>query len=98
MYISVCLSFYTHFPGTLAVKNLPVSEGDTGDTGSIHGSGRSHGEGNGNFHQYSREHPMDRGAWWATVHGVVQSQTQLSMYVRICLHTHTLFKISHTDN
>ena len=38
------------------------------------------------------------GAWWATVHGVVQSQTQLSMHVRICLHTQTLFKISHADN
>ena len=45
----------------------------------IPGSGRSPGEGNGNPLQYPRlENPMDRGAWWATVHGVAKSQTQLS--------------------
>ena len=49
-----------------------------GDTSSIPGSGRSPGEGNGNPFQYSYlENPMDRGAWWATVHGVTKSQTQL---------------------
>ena len=42
------------------------------------GLGRSPGEGNGNPFQYSYlENPMDRGAWWATVHGVRKSQTQL---------------------
>ena len=42
-----------------------------GDVGSISRSGRSPGEGNGNPLQYScLENPMDRGAWWATVHGV----------------------------
>ena len=52
---------------------------NAGDLGSIPGSGRSPGEGNGNPLQYSRlENPMDRGAWWATVHGVANSQTQLS--------------------
>ena len=46
--------------------------------GSIPGSGRSAGEGNGNPLQYScLENPMDRGAWWATVHGVAKSRTQL---------------------
>ena len=56
------------FPGVSAVKNLPAS---AGDLGSIPGSGRSPGEGNGNPVQYScLGHPMDRGAWWATVHGV----------------------------
>ena len=41
--------------------------------GSIPGSGRSPGEGNGNLLQYScLENPMDRGAWWATVHGVAE--------------------------
>jgi len=41
--------------------------------------GRSRGEGNGNPLQYScLENPMDRGAWWATVHGVAKSQTGLS--------------------
>ena len=46
---------------------------------SILGSGRSPGKGNGNPHQYScLQNPMDRGAWWATVQGVVKSWTQLS--------------------
>ena len=57
------------------VKNLPASAGDARDTGSIPGSGRSHGEGNGNPLQYScLENPMDRGAWWVIVHGVANSQ------------------------
>ena len=47
-----------------------------GDPGSIPGSGRSPGEGNGTRLQYSRlENPMNKGAWWATVHGVTKSQT-----------------------
>ena len=49
---------------------------NVGDLGSIPGSGRSPGEGNGNPLQCSSvENPMDRGAWWATVHGVTKSQT-----------------------
>ena len=49
------------------------------DPGSIPGLGRSPGEGNGNPLQYScLENPMDRGAWYATVHGVAKSQTRLS--------------------
>ena len=52
---------------------------NVGDLGSISGLGRSPGEGNGNPLQYScLENPMDGGAWWATVHGVAKSQTQLS--------------------
>jgi len=48
----------------LVVKNLPVTAGDIKDAGSIPGSGRSPGEGNGNTLQYScLENPMDRGAW-----------------------------------
>ena len=47
-----------------------------GDLGSILRSGISPGEGNGNPLQYTcLENPMDRGAWWATVHGVAKSQT-----------------------
>ena len=47
-----------------------------GDLGSIPGSGRSPGEGNGNPLQYScLENLMDAGAWWATVHGITKSQT-----------------------
>ena len=50
------------------VKNPPAN---AREMGSITGSGRSPGGGNGNPHQYSYlENPMDRGAWWATVHGV----------------------------
>ena len=46
---------------------------NTGDLGSIPGSGRSPGEGNGNLLQYScLGNPMDREAWWATVHGVAK--------------------------
>ena len=49
---------------------------NAGDPGPIPGSGRSPGEGNGNPLQYScLENPMDRGAWWAIVCGVAESQT-----------------------
>ena len=66
-------------PGGSVVKNPAASARDTGDTDSIPGWGRSLGEGNGNPLQYScLENSMDRGAWWATVHGVTKSQTQLS--------------------
>ena len=52
------------------VKNLPAS---AGNTGLIPGSGRFTGEGNGNPPQYScLRNPMDRGAWWAAVHGVIE--------------------------
>ena len=55
------------------------SAGDAEDAGSIPGSGRSPGEGNGNPIQYScLGIPMDRGAWMATVHVVTKSQTRLS--------------------
>ena len=61
------------FPGGSVVKNLLAR---AGDVGSIPGSGRSPGERNGNPLQNScLENPMDRGGWWATVHGVAKSQT-----------------------
>ena len=61
------------------VKNPPANAGDTGDLGSIPGSGRSPGEGNGNPLQSScLGNPMDRGTWWAIVHGGHKSQTRLS--------------------
>ena len=54
------------------------------DTGSFPGSGRSPGGGNSNPLQYScLENPMDRGAWWATVHGFTKSWTRLSY---ACMH------------
>ena len=52
------------------IKNSPAN---AGDVGLIPGPGRSHGEGNGTPLQYSyMENPVDRGAWWATVHGVAK--------------------------
>ena len=62
----------------LVVKNLPASAGDIRDQGSISGLGRSPGGGCGNwFHCSYLGNPMDSGAWWATVHRVVKSQTGL---------------------
>ena len=55
------------------VKNLPTNAEGTGDGGSIPGLGRSLAEGNGNPLQYScLGNPIDRGNWWATVHGVTK--------------------------
>ena len=60
------------FPGGSVVKNPPAN---AGDAGSIPGSGRSPGVGNGNPLQYScLGNPMDRGAWWAIVHRITKSQ------------------------
>ena len=65
------------------VKNLLTNARCTGDMGSIPESGRCPGGGNGNpLQYYCLKNPVDRGTWWATVHGVTESQTQLS--------THTL--------
>ena len=68
----------------LVVKNPPAS---AGDAGSVLVSGRSPGGGNGSPLQYScLENPMDREAWWATVHGVTKSRTllkRLSTHVNI---------------
>ena len=63
-------------PGGSVVENLPAN---AGDSGWIPGWGKSPGGKNGNPLQYSSlGNLMDRGAWWATVHGVTKSQTQLS--------------------
>ena len=60
----------------LVVKNPSANAGDVRDAGSIPGSGRFPGGGHGNPLQYSYlENPMDRGAWWAIIHGVAKSQT-----------------------
>ena len=57
------------------VKNPPANAGDIGDAGSIPGSGRSPGVGNGNPLEYScLENSMDRGARWASVRGVAESR------------------------
>ena len=63
------------------VKKPPTQAGDIGDVSLIPGSGRSPRRGNGNPLQHScLENPMERGAWWATVHGVATSRTRLSTY------------------
>ena len=60
----------------LVVKNLPAIAGDIKDVGSVPKLERSPRKGNGNPLQYScLGNAMDRGAWWATVHGVTKSQT-----------------------
>ena len=62
-----CILVFKGFPGGAEVK---ASACNAGDLGSITGSGRSPGEGNGNPPQYScLENPVDGGAWWAAVHG-----------------------------
>ena len=70
------MDFSVGFPGGSEVKASACS---AGDLGSIPRLRRFPGEGNGNPLQYScLENPIDGGAWWATVHGVAKSQTQLS--------------------
>ena len=60
----------------LVLKNLPSNAGHLRDLGSVSGLGGSPGKGNGNPLQYScLENPMERGAVWATAHGVTQSWT-----------------------
>ena len=62
-------------PGGSVVKNLPVNATESGDVGSVPGSGRSPEVGNGNLLQYScLENSMDGGPWRTTVHGVTKSQ------------------------
>ena len=78
------MQLFSGFPGGVCIKNLPASAGDTRDAGSIPGSGRSPGGGNGNPLQYSclgnpwREEPG------GLVHSVAKSWTLLSMH----RHTH----------
>ena len=75
------LDYYLLFRASqvvLVVKSLPANAGDLRDAGLIPGLGRSPGEGHGNpLQRFCLENPMDRGAWWAIVHGVSKSQTRL---------------------
>ena len=78
------ISFFG-FPSVSVVKNLPAT---AGDADLIPGSGRSPGEGNGNPLQYScLGNPMDREAWWATVHGLAKSQMWLNHHHHPLLQT-----------
>ena len=76
------------FSAGSVVRNPPADAGDVRGVGSIPGSGRSAGGGNGNPFQYScLENPMDRVAWWAIVHRVsmVKSWTWLNEHTCIPL-------------
>ena len=76
----------------LVVKNLSANAGDTRDVGSIPGLGISPRVGNGKPLQYScLQNSMDRGAWWAAVHGVARSRTRLSDFT-FTFHIHALEK------
>ena len=76
---------FSDFPWGLRGKESACSVGVARDAGSIPGSGRFSGGGHGNPLQYScLKNPMDRGAWWATVHGVTKSWTGLSNLA--CMH------------
>ena len=77
----------------LVVKNPSANAGDIRDAVSIPGSGRSPGGGHGNPLQYScLEDSLDRGAWWAMVHGISKSWTWLK---RLSTHAHTRHVCSH---
>ena len=92
--IWVDLEIVMGFPDGAMVIYLPASTGDARDTGSIPGLGRSPGVGNGNPPQYScLENSVDRGAWWATVHGVTKSRTWLNINADIII----LSKISQKE-
>ena len=75
MQFNSSLSRYSGFPGSSDTKEYGCH---AGDLGLIPGSGRSPGEGNGYPVQNScLENSMDKGAWWAIVHAIAKSQTQL---------------------
>ena len=78
----VCaMNSHLYFPGGSDSK---VSVYNAGDLGSIPGSGRSPGKGNGNLLQYyCLENSMDRGVWKATVHGIAKSRTRLSDFTSV---------------
>ena len=87
-------------PLALVVKNPPANAGDTRDAGSITGSGRSSGEGNGTPLQYScLESSKDRGAWWATIHGVTESDmtehTHLTLHWKMVKMINFVFFLKH---
>ena len=75
------MSTECHLPALAPAHGLDGEESacNAGELGSFPGLGRSAREGNGNPLQYScLENPMDRGAWWATIHGVTKSWIQMS--------------------
>ena len=78
--VSNFVSFHMGFSAGSGGKNPSANAGDAGLNSE---SGRSPGEGNGTLQCSSLANPMDRGAWWATVHGVARTQIQS---FHICTH------------
>ena len=75
----IFLAYFTLYKGFPGGSEVKASACNVEDLGSIPGSERYPGEGTGNPLQYScLENPMGREVWWATVHGVAMSRTQLS--------------------
>ena len=82
-------------PVAQLVKNLPTNAGASRDTGSIPGSRRFPGEGNGKPLQYScLENPMNRGAFWATVHGgCKETDITEQLILSLSLYNHEVFDL-----
>ena len=81
-FVFLCFLWEKLTPGSSDGKEAAYN---AGDPRSILGLGRSPGEGNGNPLQYScLENPMDRGAWWATVHRVAKSWTRVKQFITRC--------------
>ena len=82
VHIKISMRFFTELEqirASLGGSDGKESAHDAGDLGSVPGSGRSPGEGNGYALQYScLENSMDRGAWWTTVNGIAKSRTRLN--------------------
>ena len=99
IYNTVLLTVNTDFPSGSAGKESTCNVGDTGDLGLIPRSRRFPGGGHGNPLQYScQENPMDRGDWWATVHGVTKNRTQLK-WLSLAHHSlESLCRILYTQN
>ena len=86
--ICMCVCMYVHdFPSDGVVRNPPANAGDAEDMGLIPGLERSPGVENGNPLQYSC---MNRGTWWATVHGVTKdwahTHTHTHIYMYVCMY------------
>ena len=92
------MKFAYDFLGGASGKESASNAGDIRDVGLIPGLGRSPGEGHGNPLQYScLRNPLERGAWWVTVHRVTKSQmglNRLSTHTKLHMVVHVMFSLS----